>query len=743
MLEINWKDVFESYLRLGWSVIPIGNNKKPLILWKNYQSHRATTAEVDQWVQDVRLKGIAVVTGKLSNVVVLDIDAGSNFDTSKLPFTPRATTGKGLHVYLKYPSGAELSNLTAFQPHTDLRAEGGYAVLPPSLHPNGRRYSWEIEPHESEMAQIPDPLLQELIKAKGKPPIDHVSLDNIFAGVAQSTRNDSATKIIGKLLRQFPQSDWDTEVWELVRSWNFRNTPPLGEAELLTTYNSIKQIEMQSSADGSGRDGQAKQLIDLVLNSKSALYTDQYKEPCISFPDCTFVAYKLSSSQVKDYLYKLYWDAYGKPPSSEAVRAAIATLRGIISYEHPSHHLHNRIGRYKDMLFYDLGDNCHVVEINSSGWQIKTTCPLYFSRYGHQEKQLFPKAGGNLKELLNYVNTNNSNHQLLILTHLCVSFFPDVHRAILILHGDQGSAKSTLLRVLRSLIDPSQVALLSSPDTDREFVQIASHHYCLYLDNISSISQWLSDCLCRAVTGEGYSKRQLYSDDSDVLYAYMRAIGMSGIVQVANKPDLLDRSILIALERITDNRRRDDSTFWREFNQAKPKLLGAVFDVLVKCLGHITTLISSPHRLKDYYRFSVAAAQALGFTEQQLAVAFNDNSVQQNEEALEVSPVAQTIIKLMENRDHWDDSSAALYRELDTIATSLNLERGFPKSSTWLWRKIVEIRPNLISSGITPTKYRQANANYIKLEKCPTNVTTGSSDNNSGSGSSDNNGGNY
>ena len=85
-----------------------------------------------------------------------------------------------------------------------------------------------------------------------------------------------------------------------------------------------------------------------------------------------------------------------------------------------------------------------------------------------------------------------------------------------------------------------------------------SHHWVAYFDNLSEVPAWLSDILCCAVTGAGFSKRELYSDDDDVTYAFRRCLGLNGINVVATRSDLLDRSILLRLGRIPRERRRGE-----------------------------------------------------------------------------------------------------------------------------------------------------------------------------------------
>ena len=106
-------------------------------------------------------------------------------------------------------------------------------------------------------------------------------------------------------------------------------------------------------------------------------------------------------------------------------------------------------------------------------------------------------------------------------------------------------------------------------------MQQLSHHWAAYYDNLERLPNWVSDILCRAVTGEGFSKRVLYSDDDDVIYQYRRCIGLNGINVAAHRADLLERSLLLELEAIPPGKRKPENELWTEFEKARPLLFGA------------------------------------------------------------------------------------------------------------------------------------------------------------------------
>ncbi len=714
-----WLEIGKKYLELKWSIIPIGKDKKPLYPWKKFQENFVTFDQLEEWCENSKFNGFAVVTGKLSGVFVLDIDTGSKYDTSILPKTPCSRTGSGgLHFFFAFPEFIKLKNSSGFQPKTDTRGEGGYAVLAPAIHPSGLPYEWIVDPFSTSLSKIPKELLNHLQeKSHIEKSLGNNKKTNIFEGVEESSRNDSAAKVIGKLLHQFQQKDWDREVWGLTKSWNLTNKPPLDESELLTTFNSIKNIALKEKQTNDKEGTQAQQIINLILEKDINIFLNQFKEPCIISPENNFIAQKINSKKTTQLLSKLYWDQNHKPASAKAIKEAIVTLQGIATFEkNEIKEVHNRIGWYQNKLYYDLGDDIHVVEISSEEWKIVTSSPVIFQRFNHQKIQVIPQKGGKLEDFIELVNISGQNNILLLLTSLVVSFIPDIPRLILAINGDPGSAKSTLLKEMRDLIDPSVVPLSTPPQKASDLAQLASHNYVTYFDNLSYVPEWLSDFLCRLVTGDGFAKRELYSDDEDILYSYKRVVGMCGINQMATKGDLLDRCVIITLDLIDDRQRKEEKLVWKKFNEEKPKILGSIFSCLSYCLRTASSLnIESSPRMMDAFRYATAATQFLGYKEEDLQQAFSLNKLNQNEEAIEASPIAQVILEFMNEKEIWEGTSTELYEELLTVSENLKIKSKLPKAPNWIWKKINLVKRNLLENGIKAERYRREKANIIKL----------------------------
>lgn len=382
------------------------------------------------------------------------------------------------------------------------------------------------------------------------------------------------------------------------------------------------------------------------------------------------------------------------------------------------------------VIYYDIGDGRKVVRIDKSGWEIVHKAPIRFKRFTHQLLQVEP-IEGELVEVLDFVNLKSETDKILYLTYLVAGLNPIIPRALLTLFGDQGSAKSTASRVTRSIIDPSNAGthhpskagnLLSPPKDEGDLANKTLRHYCLYFDNLSYCPEWMSDAFARIVTGSSYSKRKLYTDTDEVTINAMPLLGMNGINLVAEKPDLLDRLLILEMERIPEDIRKTEREFWDGFRGALPRILGGLFSALSRTLELVDDLkLGHLPRMADYATFATAAAIAIGSSQDEFLSAFNQNIKKQNQSAIDSSAVAQVILQFMEDKDQWEGSSSQLHKDLLKLAEDSNLKvggsSGFPKASNWLWKKIQIVRPNLNNFGIRAEHSEDKASSIIKLTK--------------------------
>ena len=259
MPELSSLEAALQYLARGWSVIPVRpREKRPLIRWQPYQEKQPSEDEVTAWFTAHPDANVGIVTGAKSGLVVLDVDPAHGGDDSlidlesrhgALPDTVEAQTGGGgRHLYFRHPGGV-VPNKVGLAPGIDLRGDGGLIVAPPSTHPSGRRYVWEVSHHPDDvaLAAMPDWLLH-LVRGP-RAPAGH-SLHHwrtlVSEGVSEGERNNSLASLVGHLLWHGVDVD---VVLELMLCWNrARCRPPLPDAEVDSVVKSIHRLHVQEEA---------------------------------------------------------------------------------------------------------------------------------------------------------------------------------------------------------------------------------------------------------------------------------------------------------------------------------------------------------------------------------------------------------------------------------------------------------------------------------------------------------------
>lgn len=484
----------------------------------------------------------------------------------------------------------------------------------------------------------------------------------------------------------------------------------------------------QTKDDSSKSDPQAKQVLKLVSEGQTKLFHDQFNNGYLAPYGNGKLIFKIKSRQCRIWLIKIFWENTGKVLNSNALQSVIHMLEARASFDGPKYELHTRVAYQDETFWYDLGDGTGV-RITANGWEIIGDPPIIFQRFSHQKPQVVPQKGGKIEELLGFLNLQRdvegklSDGQLLIICWVIFGFIPGFPHPAPVINGPYGSKKSSFQKVLKELLDPSAVQVQSSPTNINDFIQTASHHWFLILDNVSSIPDWLSDAICRVITGGGFQKRELFTDDEDIIYNFRHIIGINGINLVVTKADLLDRSLIFTLNRTHTFEREE--VFWNRFEDRKPYILGAIFDTLVKTLQILKSApsLEEDFRMADFAHWAAAISEVLGYGRARFLIAYKNNITSQNDEALDASPVGLTIIKFLSDEDSWEGTPTELLSELDKIAIELRIDqkhRSWPKDARWLWRRISEVLPNLEAEGIKASKSRD-DQRFIIFEKVARN----------------------
>lgn len=314
-----------------------------------------------------------------------------------------------------------------------------------------------------------------------------------------------------------------------------------------------------------------------------------------------------------------------------------------------------------------------------------------------------PVPDGSVNLLKQFINLNSEDDWALLVSWIVAALSPQGPYPVLVVGGEQGSAKSTLCRLVRTIIDPNSAPLRAIPHDGRDLVITASNSWILAYDNISYIPSWLSDAFCRMATGGGFATRELYSDNEEVIFDVMRPVILNGICELATRSDLLDRSICITLPTIPDEKRTTEKELWSLFSQLLPQILGAFLNAVSIAMRNLLSIeLKNLPRMADFATFAVAAEEGLDLEPGTFLSAYAGNRGQASDLAIEASSVGEGILGLINDRNYWEGTAQDLLTELEDhhCPERTKNRRDWPRTPQAVGKALRCIAPNLRQTGI-------------------------------------------
>jgi len=596
------------YLDLGWSVIPLAEgSKRALIPWAVYQHRLPSQDELLTWFHESMGgypdSNIALVTGELSGVVSLDVDGSegeATLEELEMPRTPWFRTGKGKQYLFQHPK-RHVSNFVRKRPGIDFRGDGGYVVLPPSVHPNGRRYEWVVSPHEANLAPMPGWLLALFPEGEGKSAARPRSeLPSLVALLAPhwtaGQRHALALGLAGYLSRL----DWP---WPLVRELLGRLVDETGDDEfedrlrtLQTTYRRLQQGEpiagyraLRELLPASALE-QLEPLAKAVTVPPMMRKVDRLRvlKGVASFHRKRRIAQAVAEDMKRRGRFlreeggRLHWfdnesrrvlelgcahlsyvlgRAYGLNPTEDLtayVRASLETEAGLDGAPVTVYRLAHWDGQ---RLYVDAGDGRTYV---LDGESIREVCNgdqgVFFAREQWQEpwtpdlaEPLDPCQA--LADDLSYqagagVSLTPQGQGYVLWLWIRTLFFEELQptKPILVLTGDPGSGKTSAMRRLLVLLYGPRGSVHSVKD-EGGFLAALSHEYLLVLDNVDKRLRWLPDCLDKAATGQMLTMRRLYTTNEMVCFFPRCALAMTSVAPPFEESTVADRMLILKMTR--------------------------------------------------------------------------------------------------------------------------------------------------------------------------------------------------
>jgi hypothetical protein len=474
----------------------------------------------------------------------------------------------------------------------------------------------------------------------------------------------------------------------------------MAELERLAGEETAKSVE-----DGGGRRSQADVL--LALAEGAELFHAPGNGDSEAFAALAINGHKetwpVRSKGFRHWLARLCHKETGRAPRAQALEEALSVLSGRALYDGLERPVALRVAEHQGVIYLDLADpDWRAVEITSEGWRVVADPPVRFVRRRGMLALPAPDRGGSVEELRPLVNLPDEDAWTLFLAWLVAALRPGRPFPILAVNGEQGSAKTTLCRVARALIDPNFTPLRRPPRNEHDLMIAARNGWIVALDNLSGIPPNMSDALCTLATGGGFGTRELYSDDEEKLFDAMRPILLNGIEDVATRPDLLDRAICMSLPMISDGERRDEAALWKEFERVRPRVSGALLDAVVMALRKLPSMsLATKPRMADFALLATAAEPALPVEPGAFLAAYAGNRGAANQLALDASIIGGPLLSLMTGCGFWEGTAQDLLDALEANpgADKVKKNKNWPSGPRMLGGELRRLVPNLRRVG--------------------------------------------
>lgn len=678
-------------------------------------------------------------------LVVIDIDMDSDKEPAvdgwasihdselDLPEQYTITTPRGgNHIYFKSPPGSaanSVKNLRLLDGTVllgvDRRARGGYVIgwaeegIPESIADlpdaplevchvysgtsRGVEYSKSVDEWLSTIGGgKPDDDMDEAIKKIPKGDFGHEEMRNLqrhIIGLA-SERVPGAAIALERLRSEYLRPPYDTLYWEA----DFNAALAGG----IQQFGGL--VEESASTRGKSISAEA-----VALAYEKYEFFPTKDGDILALPK-TGPKVALSVDASKDFQSQLsddYFEAHNgaKVLSDKAYKEALGIITGrCLKLQKVDAHL--RVAEHGEETYLDLGDETgRCVRITSEGWSVEDECPLLFRRTKLIASLPVPERGSDLKEFFNLINIP-ANRKPLYLGFLVSFYFPNIAHPILAPLGAQGSGKSKASEHTHRLLDPSPIPVRKMPRSSDEWVITAQASYLVTLDNVSRLTEDLSDTLCRAVTGDAALHRKLYSNKDVEIFEFRRVVILNGIDILGIREDLADRLLVMEMQAISPNNRLSESSIDSAAAEMLPGVLGALLDVVVRVkemLPHV--YLEKLPRMADFAKIlkalemiypGMAALEEYELGIEEAAM----NAIHEN-------PVLASIVKIV--TEPWEGTSKEMLDLLNSEKPVLDESRKYwPHTPTLMTTVLARSGPAFSKIGWTVEDLGSRNKDKIK-----------------------------
>lgn len=424
--------------------------------------------------------------------------------------------------------------------------------------------------------------------------------------------------------------------------------------------------------------------------------------------------WELGSQEAKRWLQRVFYEDHEKAVRAEILQDVRGILEAKARFDGAEHEVPVRVsGEPSGPIYLDIIDKRRrAVKLEADGPSVVKTPPVYFRRASSAGSLPHPDFDGEIGELKPFVNVRDEAAWMRLVGFLLMCFHPTGPYPVLTLSGEQGSAKSTLSRLILSLVDPHAAGLLSGSTRIDDLALAASTSWLVALDNISTIKPTLSDTLCRVSTGGGLRRRRLYTDTGEVAIEFRRPVLLNGIGSVVKAPDLLERSVPVELVPISPENRRTEADLNSAWETARPRVFGGLMTAVSAILAQLGQVKLKGHpRMADFALWGEAAADHLGWQPGEFSSAIESGQEEQVELSIDDQPEIRGLIDMLNQVEEVNCPATELLSRVHQFINAEPNTSGLSRNPAQFSRLLSVYEPVLRKHGITIERNRGAGGN--------------------------------
>lgn len=495
-----------------------------------------------------------------------------------------------------------------------------------------------------------------------------------------------------------------------------------GWKDLLKLYPDKRMMPPKRKRSETEEENAVDTLLKDIEEEQHAFYHDRAETPYVCVIQEGIIQYmEVYSADYKRLIRYMYYDRYQKAVPKDALQRVLDTLAVKAQIEGEEISPAYRCAYHEGKIYYYLADREQtVICIDEEGYRVIAESPVPFIKKQNMSEQVLPEESDiSLKKLgTRYWKFATAEDGIIHWVLLISRFIAEGSQPLIYYFGDRGSAKSTSMKLDKMIVDPSEIDIKALPKSIPDVIASVTNQYMVCFDNVSQISDELSNIFCVVATHGYYSKRKLYSNNEECAIKLNARVSFSGITNLSTKPDLIDRMVCLKLNRIDSKKRRTETEIMENFKKDLPYILDGIFKTLSKAIPIYENLdLEQLPRMADFAKWGYTIAEALGYGGDKFMRIYEKNQNELLENMVSEDAVITVLIEMLKKEHHFRGKVTDLLSSLTKLADDMNLDTkiGWVRDASALSRRLYEAQSVLNMFRIYIKRGKSNGERYIEL----------------------------